>query len=48
MVPAKVRSTLRMWRFGDGPRDTLDLAAGRLLDPVYRSRPKRTPAGARA
>ena len=48
MVPAKVGGKLRMWRFGDGPRDALDLAAGRLLDPVYRSRPKRAPAGARA
>jgi hypothetical protein len=46
MVPAKVGGKLRMWRFGDGPQDTLDLAAGRLLDPVYRSRPK--PAAARA
>jgi hypothetical protein len=48
MVPAKVGSKLRMWRFGDGPRDPVDLAAGRLLDPVYRSRPKRIPVGSDA
>ena len=48
LVPAKVGGKLRMWRFGDGPRDAVDLAAGRLLDPVYRSRPKRAPAGAQA
>jgi beta-lactamase superfamily II metal-dependent hydrolase len=49
MVPAKVGAKLRMWRFGDGPRDRLDLARARLLDPVYRSRrarrPARVPAG---
>lgn len=51
MVPAKVGGKLRMWRFGDGPRDAIDLAEGRLLDPVYRSRPKpaaRVPAGSPA
>jgi hypothetical protein len=48
LVPAKVGGKLRMWRFGDGPRDPVDLAAGRLLDPVYRSRPKRAPVGAEA
>jgi hypothetical protein len=48
MVPAKVGAKLRMWRFGDGPRDDLDLSAGGLLDPVYRSRPKRTAAGTSA
>jgi hypothetical protein len=48
LVPAKVGGKLRMWRFGDGPRDDLDLTQGRLLDPVYRSRPPRTPVGAQA
>lgn len=48
LVPAKVGGRLRMWRFGDGPRDDLDLTQGRLLDPVYRSRPPRTPVGAQA
>ena len=48
MVPAKVGGKLRMWRFGDAPRDTVDLGAGRLQDPVYRSRPKRTPVGSQA
>jgi hypothetical protein len=48
MVPAKVGGKLRMWRFGDGPRDDLDLTAGGLLDPVYRSRPKRAATGAGA
>jgi hypothetical protein len=43
VVPAKVGGKLRMWRFGDGSRDDVDLAAARLLDPVYRSRAKRTP-----
>jgi hypothetical protein len=43
MVPAKVGGKLRMWRFGDGPRDGVDLGVGRLLDPVYRSRPKPAP-----
>jgi beta-lactamase superfamily II metal-dependent hydrolase len=48
MVPAKVGGKLRMWRFGDGPRDRLDLTTGGLLDPVYRPRPKRAAAGAGA
>ena len=48
MVPAKVGGKLRMWRFGDGPKDDLDLRTGGLLDPVYRSRPKRAAAGANA
>jgi hypothetical protein len=45
MVPAKVGGKLRMWRFGDAPRDAVDLAAGRLLDPVYRARPTRARIG---
>jgi beta-lactamase superfamily II metal-dependent hydrolase len=48
VVPAKVGGRLRMWRFGDGPRDDLDLAAAKLLDPLYRSRQKRTPVGSNA
>jgi hypothetical protein len=48
MVPAKVGSKLRMWRFGDAPRDAVDLGAGRLQDPLYRSRPKKTPVGSQA
>jgi ribonuclease BN (tRNA processing enzyme) len=48
VVPAKVGGKLRMWRFGDSPRDDVDLTAARLLDPVYRSRPKRTPVGSNA
>jgi hypothetical protein len=48
MVPAKVGGKLRMWRFGDGPRDPVDLAAGRLLDPLYRSRSARARVGSQA
>jgi beta-lactamase superfamily II metal-dependent hydrolase len=48
LVPAKVGGKLRMWRFGDGPRDDLDLTEGRLLDPLYRSRTSRIPVGSNA
>jgi beta-lactamase superfamily II metal-dependent hydrolase len=49
LVPAKVRGKLRMWRFGDGPRDDVDLAAARPLEPLYsRPRPKRAPSRADA
>ncbi|MET0764921.1 MAG: hypothetical protein ABWY29_08645 [Blastococcus sp.] len=48
VVPAKVGGKLRMWRFGDGPRDDVDLTAARMLEPLYRSRPKRTPVGSQA
>ena len=34
LVPAKVGGRLRMWRFGDGPRDPVDLGAGKQLSPV--------------
>jgi hypothetical protein len=34
LVPAQVRGRLRMWRFGDGPKDPVELAAGRLLAPI--------------
>jgi hypothetical protein len=33
-VPAQVRGRLRMWRFGDAPKDPVELAAGRLLAPI--------------
>ena len=39
MVPAKVGGKLRMWRFGERPRDDVVLADGRLLDPVYKRKP---------
>ena len=34
MVPAKVGSSLVMWRFGDGPRDPATPAHARRLSPI--------------
>ena len=34
VVPAKVRGELRMWRFGDGAKDPVELDAARQLRPV--------------
>jgi hypothetical protein len=34
LVPPKRGARLVMWRFGDGPRDKVDLANGRLLHPI--------------
>jgi hypothetical protein len=42
LVPPKRGARLVMWRFGDGPRDRVDLGNGRILHPI-RS-PKRPPA----
>ena len=33
-IPAKRGSRLVMWRFGDAPRDDIDLAGGRVLQPI--------------
>jgi hypothetical protein len=41
LVPPKRGARLKMWRFGDGPRDQVDLGNGRVLHPIRSS--SRTP-----